>query len=230
MSKAIRIHKTGGPEVLTYEDHEPGKPGKGEILIEHKAIGLNFIDVYFRTGLYKAELPLVPGGEASGVVAAVGDDVRGFEKGDRVAYCVRGGAYSQARVIAADRVVKVPDAVSDEQAAAMMLKGMTAWYLLHRTYAVQPGDTILCHAAAGGVGLIVGQWAKHLGATVIGTAGSAEKVGTCQGAWLRSRHQLPQRGFRRQGQGNRRRRQMRGGLRFGRQGHVSRLPRLSSPR
>lgn len=176
MTKAIRIHETGGPEVLTYEDHDPGKPGKGEVLVEHKAIGLNFIDVYFRTGLYKSELPMIPGGEASGVVVSVGEGVRGFEPGDRVAYCVRGGAYCQARVIAADRLVKVPDSVSDEQAAAMMLKGMTAWYLLHRTYAVKSGDTILCHAAAGGVGLIVGQWAKHLGCTVIGTAGSPEKI------------------------------------------------------
>lgn len=176
MSNAILVHKTGGPEVLSFEEHDPGRPGPGEVLIEHTAIGLNFIDVYFRTGLYKAETPFVPGGEGAGVVVETGEGVTQFGKGDRVAYCVRNGAYAERRVIAADRLVKIPDRVSDEQAAAMMLKGMTAWYLLRRTYKVKAGDTILCHAAAGGVGLIVGQWAKALGATVIGTAGSKDKA------------------------------------------------------
>ncbi|PBB42944.1 quinone oxidoreductase [Mesorhizobium sp. WSM3866] len=178
MSKAIRIHAHGGPEVLTYEEADPGQPGAGQILIRHTAIGLNFIDIYHRSGLYPPPggFPLVPGGEAAGVVLAVGAGVDWLQPGDRIAYAVNVGAYSEERVIAADRVVKVPDGISDEQAAAMMLKGMTAEYLLRRTYKVKAGDTILYHAAAGGVGLILGQWAKHLGATVIGTASSVDKV------------------------------------------------------
>jgi NADPH2:quinone reductase len=176
MSNAVRIEQTGGPEVMQFEPVEVGKPGPGQALIEHTAIGLNFIDVYFRTGLYKADLPLIPGGEAAGVVLEVGEGVSDFRPGDRVAYVIRNGAYAEKRLAPADRLVKIPDGVSDEQAAAMMLKGMTAWYLLFRTYKVQAGDWILCHAAAGGVGLILGQWAKHLGAKTIGTAGSAEKV------------------------------------------------------
>jgi NADPH2:quinone reductase len=151
MSKAIRIHAHGGPEVLTYEEADPGKPGPGQVLIRHTAIGLNFIDVYYRTGLYPAPggLPLVPGGEGAGVVEEVGPDVQGLKAGDRVAYAVGTGAYAERRVIAADRLVKVPDGVSDEQAAAMMLKGMTAEYLLRRTFKVKAGDTILFHAASG---------------------------------------------------------------------------------
>ena len=178
MSKAIRIHAHGGPEVLSYEDADSGQPGAGQILIRHTAIGLNFIDVYHRSGLYPPPggFPLIPGGEAAGVVLAVGAGVDGLKPGNRIAYAVNVGAYSEERVIAADRVVKVPDGISDEQAAAMMLKGMTAEYLLRRTYKVKAGDTILYHAAAGGVGLILGQWAKHLGATVIGTASSADKI------------------------------------------------------
>ncbi|RWD67374.1 MAG: quinone oxidoreductase [Mesorhizobium sp.] len=178
MSKAIRIHAHGGPEVLAYEDADPGHPGAGQILIRHTAIGLNFIDVYHRSGLYPPPggFPLIPGGEAAGVVLAVGAEVDWLKPGDRIAYAVNVGAYSEERVIAADRVVKVPDGISDEQAAAMMLKGMTAEYLLRRTYKVKAGDAILYHAAAGGVGLILGQWAKHLGATVIGTASSADKI------------------------------------------------------
>ena len=178
MSKAIRIHAHGGPEVLTYEDADPGRPGPGQVLVRNAAIGLNFIDVYYRTGLYPPPngFPLIPGGEAAGTVAALGEGVDGLKIGDRVAYTTPLGAYAEERVIAADRVVKVPDGVSDEQAAASMLKGLTAEYLLRRTFVVKPGDTILFHAAAGGVGLIAGQWAKHLGATVIGTAGSADKV------------------------------------------------------
>ncbi|TIW18725.1 MAG: quinone oxidoreductase, partial [Mesorhizobium sp.] len=178
MSKAIRIHAHGGPEVLAYEDADPGLPGAGQILIRHTAIGLNFIDVYHRSGLYPPPggFPLIPGGEAAGVVLAVGAGVDWLKHGDRIAYAVNVGAYCEERVIAADRVVKVPDGISDEQAAAMMLKGMTAEYLLRRTYKVKAGDTILYHAAAGGVGLILGQWAKHLGATVIGTASTADKI------------------------------------------------------
>ncbi|MEW9807963.1 quinone oxidoreductase [Mesorhizobium sp. ZMM04-5] len=178
MSKAIKVHAHGGPEALSYEDNEPGRPGRGEALVRHTAIGLNFLDTYFRSGLYPAPngLPLIPGGEAAGTVVEAGEGVDWLKPGDRVAYVAPLGAYADERVIAADRLVRIPEGVSDEQAAGMMLKGMTAEYLLRRTFKVKPGDTILCHAAAGGVGLIVGQWAKHLGATAIGTAGSPDKV------------------------------------------------------
>jgi NADPH:quinone reductase len=178
MSKAIRIHVHGGPEVLTYEDVDAGRPGPGQVLVRNTAIGLNFIDVYYRTGLYAAPngLPLIPGGEAAGVVVDIGEGVEWLKPGDRVAYTTPLGAYAEERLIAADRLVALPDGVSDEQAAASMLKGLTAEYLLRRTFAVKPGDTILFHAAAGGVGLIAGQWAKQLGATVIGSAGSADKI------------------------------------------------------
>ncbi|MCO5157474.1 MAG: quinone oxidoreductase [Aquamicrobium sp.] len=177
MVKAIRIHEHGGPEVLRYEDVDPGKPGKGEVLVRHTGIGLNFIDTYFRTGLYPSPsgLPLTLGGEAAGEVIGLGEGVDGLKVGDRVAYTGGPGAYVEQRVMPADRLVKIPDGVSDEEAAGMMLKGMTAEYLLRRTYAVKPGDNVLYHAAAGGVGLIFGQWAKHLGVDVIGTVGSAEK-------------------------------------------------------
>jgi NADPH2:quinone reductase len=177
MSSAIRIHETGGPEVLEWEEVNVGEPGPGEVRLRHGAVGLNFIDVYFRSGLYPAEVPFTPGLEASGVVEAVGGGVTDLSVGDRVAYAAPpAGAYSEERLMPADRVVKVPDGVSDEVAAAMMLKGMTAHYLLRRTYRVEAGDTIVFHAAAGGVGLIACQWAKHLGATVIGTVGSDEKA------------------------------------------------------
>lgn len=178
MTKAIVVRETGAPEVLKYEDWDPGEPKAGEVLVEHTAIGLNFIDVYFRTGLYPSggDGPFVPGGEAAGKVVAVGEGVNEVAVGDRVAYVSRLGAYSQRRVIEADKLVKIPEGVSDEQAAGMMLKGMTAEYLLRRTFQIKPGDTLLYHAAAGGVGLILGQWARHLGATVIGTAGSPDKI------------------------------------------------------
>lgn len=178
MSKAIKVHAHGGPETLSYEDDDPDRPGPGQALVRHTAIGLNFLDTYYRSGLYPAPngLPLIPGSEAAGTVVEAGEGVDWLKPGDRIAYVAPLGAYAEQRVIAADRLVKVPDGVTDEQAAAMLLKGMTAEYLLRRTFKVKPGDTILCHAAAGGVGLILGQWAKHLGATTIGTAGSAEKV------------------------------------------------------
>ena len=178
MSKAIQVQAHGGPEALQYVDVDPGRPGEGQVLIRHTAIGLNFIDVYYRTGLYAAPngLPLIPGGEGAGIVLETGSGVSDLQPGDRVAYAVATGAYCEERVIAADRLVKIPSGILDEQAAGMMLKGMTAEYLLRRTFKVKPGDTILYHAAAGGVGLILGQWAKHLGATVIGTASSAEKI------------------------------------------------------
>lgn len=178
MPKAIRMFETGGPEVLQWVDVDTTKPGPGEVLIEHKAIGLNFIDIYVRTGLYPVTLPFTPGGEAAGIILETGSGVTDFKAGDRVAYCVSagGGSYSQQRVIAAAHLVHIPDNISYAQAAGMMLKGLTAWYLLRRTHRVQPGDIVLYQAAAGGVGLIFGQWAKHLGATVIGTAGSPEKL------------------------------------------------------
>ena len=177
MTKAIVVSQTGGPEVLKFDDVEVGEPGEGEVRISHTAIGLNYIDVYFRTGLYPPpSLPFTPGMEGAGIVEAVGDNVSDLTIGDRVAYAGPIGSYSEERNIAADRLVKVPDSIDDETAAGMMLQGMTARYLLRETFRVQRGHTILFHAAAGGVGLIAGQWAKALGATVIGTAGSEEKI------------------------------------------------------
>ncbi|RMD62088.1 MAG: quinone oxidoreductase [Alphaproteobacteria bacterium] len=177
MTKAIRIHKPGGPEALVWEDVEVGEPGPGEVRIRHTAIGLNFIDVYHRTGLYPLEYPSGLGMEAAGVVEAVGEGVRDLRPGDRVAYASPPvGAYAEARLMPADRVVRLPDEIDDRTAAAMMLQGMTVQYLIRRTYRVQKGDTVLFHAAAGGVGLIACQWLKHLGATVIGTVGSAAKA------------------------------------------------------
>jgi NADPH2:quinone reductase len=177
MTKAIRIHAHGGPEVMRWEDVPTPEPGPGEALVRHAAVGLNFIDVYFRTGLYKTALPAILGMEASGTVEAVGPGVTAVAVGDRVAYATAPiGAYAAARVISADRLVKLPDNIGFNTAAAMMLQGITAQYLLHRTYKVQPGETILVHAAAGGVGLILCQWAKFLGATVIGVVSTPEKA------------------------------------------------------
>jgi NADPH2:quinone reductase len=176
MPHAIRVHQAGGPEVLQWEEVEVGEPGLGQIRLRQQAVGLNFIDVYHRTGLYKQEMPFTPGVEGAGVVDAVGPDVTDVRAGDRVAYAGPLGGYAQERLIDADRVVKLPDAISSEQAAAAMLQGMTAHMLLRRVYPVQVGDTILIHAAAGGVGMIVSQWAKALGATVIGTVSSDEKA------------------------------------------------------
>lgn len=178
MVKAIRIHNHGGPEVLRYEDVEVGSPAAGEVLLQHTAIGLNFIDTYFRTGLYPAPagLPLIPGNEAAGIVVAVGEGVDWLQNGDRVAYAGPIGSYSEQRIITAERLVKIPEGISDEEAAGMMLKGMTAEYLLRRTFPVKAGDTVLYHAAAGGVGLIFGQWARSLGVKLIGTVGSDEKA------------------------------------------------------
>lgn len=176
MVKAIRVHKVGGPEVLQVEDITLPQPGPGELLVKNRAIGLNFIDTYFRSGLYAApQLPFVPGNEGAGEVLAVGPNVTEFKPGDRVAYVATLGSYAEERVVAVNSTVALPEAVSFEAAASMMLKGMTAEYLLHRTYKVKPGDTILVHAAAGGTGLILCQWGKALGATVIGTVGSKEK-------------------------------------------------------
>jgi NADPH2:quinone reductase len=175
--KAIRFSKTGGPEVLSLEDIPLPEPGPGQIRVLHSVIGVNFIDTYQRSGLYPVPLPSGLGLEAAGIVSAIGEGVSGFEKGERVAYCSGPlGAYAEANVVPADRVVKLPEGISDEVAAASLLKGMTVQYLLKRTFPIKSGQTILFHAAAGGVGLIAGQWAKHLGATVIGTVGSEEKV------------------------------------------------------
>ena len=177
MAKAIQIAKNGGPEVLEYVDVDVPAPGEGQVVLDQTAVGLNFIDINHRRGTYPLkDFPVVIGMEAAGVVAEVGPGVTSVSAGDRVTYCMVLGAYADRRVIAADRLVKLPDAVSDEQAAAMTLQGLTAQYLLKSSYPVKAGDTILVHAAAGGVGLILCQWAKHLGATVIGTVGSDEKA------------------------------------------------------
>ncbi len=176
MTKAIRIHKTGGPDVLQWDDISVGKPGKGEALVRQTAAGLNYIDTYQRSGLYPVPLPTVLGSEGAGVVEAVGEGVTDVKVGDRVAYHSALGAYAEHRIMPAWLLVQVPAEIDDKTAASMMLKGCTVQYLLKRTYPVKKGDTILFHAAAGGVGLIAGQWAKHLGATVIGTVGSEEKA------------------------------------------------------
>ena len=177
MSKAIRIHEHGGPETLRWDEVETGAPDAGQVLIRQTAAGLNFIDVYHRVGLYPvASLPAIIGNEGAGVVEAVGDGVTSVQVGDRVAYCMSLGSYTERRVVDADRLVKLPDGITDYQAAAMMLKGCTVQYLVKTIYPITSGDTILLHAAAGGVGLIACQWAKHLGATVIGTVGSDEKA------------------------------------------------------
>jgi NADPH2:quinone reductase len=177
MSKAIRMHGYGGPDVLRWEDVPLPDPGPGEALLRHEAIGLNYIDVYFRTGLYKVPgFPAVIGQEGAGVVTAVGPDVTSVAVGDRVAYAGPLGAYATNRVIAADRLIPLPDTISFDVAASVMLQGLTAHYLLHRTFPVKPGTTILVHAAAGGVGLLMCQWARHMGATVIGVVSTEAKA------------------------------------------------------
>ncbi|MEF2553182.1 quinone oxidoreductase [Aurantimonas sp. A2-1-M11] len=176
MSKAIMVHEVGGLDVMKWEEHDPGQPGDGEVRVRQTAAGVNFIDVYFRTGVYKApQMPFALGKEGAGVVTAVGPGTDRFKVGDRIAYNGVSGSYAEEVVVAADKAVKIPDSIDDQTAAAIMLKGMTAEYLLRRTFKVGPETVLLFHAAAGGVGLIAGQWAKHLGATVIGTAGSPEK-------------------------------------------------------
>jgi NADPH2:quinone reductase len=176
MPRAMRVHETGGPEKLTWEEVEVGAPGPGQVRVRNTAIGLNFIDTYQRSGLYPMPLPFIAGSEGAGVVEAVGPKVKEFKVGDRVAYANPIGAYAEVLLRPAEKLVKIPAGVDDRTAAAMMLKGLTAQYLIRRTYRVKKGDTILMHAAAGGVGQILCQWAKHLGATVIGTVGSDEKA------------------------------------------------------
>jgi len=176
MTKAIVVHQTGGPEQLSYEDRPVADPGAGQVKLNQTAIGLNFIDTYQRSGLYPVQTPFVAGNEGAGVVTAVGKGVTDLKVGDRVAYQGQIGAYAVERLAAADRMVPIPDSIDDKTAAAIMLKGLTAYYLLFKTWPLAKGETILWQAAAGGVGLIATQWAKALGATVIGTAGSEEKV------------------------------------------------------
>ena len=176
MTKAIRVHETGGPDVLKWEDVDVPAPGTGEALVRQTAAGLNFIDTYQRSGLYPIALPAIMGNEGAGVVEAVGDGVTEVKPGDRVAYHSAPGAYAEQRIVPSWLLAKLPDGISDQQGASMMLKGGTAQYLLRQIHNVQAGETIVIHAAAGGVGLIVCQWAKHLGATVIGTVGSDEKA------------------------------------------------------
>lgn len=200
MTKAFRIHQYGGPEVLRWEDVDVGDPGPGQVRLRHTAVGLNFVDTYMRSGLYK--LPSLPSGlgqEGAGVIEAVGPGVTGLAVGQRVAYGIGpADAYSQARLFPAERLVPLPDAIDDRAAAALMLKGLTTWYLIRRIHPVTAGDTILLHAAAGGVGLILCQWAKHLGATVIGTVGTDEKAALakahgCDHVIVYSREDFPQR-------------------------------------
>jgi NADPH2:quinone reductase len=176
MSHAIKVHQVGGPEVLRWEPTTVGTADAGQVRLQQTAVGLNFIDVYHRTGLYPLPLPFIPGMEAAGIVDAVGAGVTHLKPGDRVAYASVIGAYAESRLIAAERLIKLPDSIDDISAAAMMLQGMTARYLIRDIYKVSAGDTILVHAAAGGVGLIVCQWAAALGATVIGTVSSEEKA------------------------------------------------------
>ncbi len=184
MVAAVRVHKTGGPEVLTFEDVEVGAPGQGQIRVKQYACGINYIDTYFRSGLYPspAGLPFVAGNEGAGEVTAIGAGVTDIKVGDRIAYVVALGGYAAERLLPADRVVKLPDAISYEQAAGMMLKGMTTQYLVRRTFKVEKGHTVLMHAAAGGVGQILCQWANALGATVIGTVGSKDKAAVAKAA------------------------------------------------
>ena len=197
MTKAIRFERVGGPDVLTFQEISLKPPGEGEVRVRHTAIGVNFIDTYHRTGLYKVPLPSGLGLEAAGVVESVGPGVTRFREGDRIVYASGPlGAYSEAHNVVANRAVKIPEGVSDDVAAAILLKGLTAHYLLRRTYQVKAGDTILFHAAAGGVGMIAVQWARSLGATIIGTVGSDSKVALvqrlgCQHVIVSSRENIP---------------------------------------
>lgn len=198
MPHVIRIHQNGGPEQMKWEEAAVADPGPGEVRVRNTAVGLNYIDTYHRSGLYPLPLPLVLGSEGAGVVEAVGPRVREFKVGDHVAYAQPIGAYAEVLIRPVARLVKIPAGIKDETAAAMMLKGMTAWYLCRRTYRVKKGDTIVVHAAAGGVGQILCQWARHLGATVIGTVGSDEKVPLakkvgCKHVVVMSRENLPER-------------------------------------
>ena len=228
-SHAIRIHQVGGPEVLKWEAIEVPAPGPGEVLLAQTAIGLNFIDVYHRIGLYPAKsFPAIIGNEGAGVVEAVGDGVSEVAVGDRVTYCMRVGSYAERRLIPSRFLVRIPDAVTDQQAAAMMLKGCTVQYLLRQIHPVSPGETILFHAAAGGCGLIACQWAKHLGATVIGTVGTPEKAELAKAHGCDYPIVYTQENFTERVKEITRWQRGAGRLRFGRQGYVPWLAGLSA--
>jgi NADPH:quinone reductase len=221
-AKAIVVNEIGGPEVLQFVEVEVPAPGAGEVLLRHRAIGLNFVEIYFRSGVYPApSMPFTPGSEAAGVVEAIGPGVTELKPGDRVAYAGGPmGAYSEARVMPARFLVKLPAAIDEATAAAAMLKGMTAHALIFSVYAIKPGDSILVQAAAGGVGLILCQWAKHLGATVIGAVGSDEKARLAAAHGCDHTIIIHARGYRGAGQGNHWRCDAPGGLRFGRPGNL----------
>ena len=198
MPYAVRISEHGGPEVMSWEEVEVDDPGPGEVRVRNTAVGLNYIDTYHRSGLYPMQLPIVLGSEGAGVIEKVGPKVKGFKVGDRVAYAQPIGAYAEVLLRPASRLVKITAGIEDETAAAMMLKGMTAWYLCRRTYKVKKGDTVLVHAAAGGVGQILCQWTKYLGATVIGTVGAeakaaAAKKAGCRHVIVTSKEKIPER-------------------------------------
>ena len=224
--RAIRIEQPGGPEVMRLEEVEPPPPGKGEVRLRHHAIGVNFIDIYYRSGFYPpATTPFTPGNEGAGEIVAVGPGVKGFKPGDRVAYAGSPGAYAEERNVEARFLFKLPKSISYDTAAAMMLKGLTAQYLLRQTYRVKEGDTILVHAAAGGVGLILCQWGKALGATVIGSSARRKRPRSPRRR-AQAHHPLSRGGFRQAGRRDHQGREMPRGLRRGRQGDLPRLARL----
>ena len=229
-ANAIVVNQIGGPEVLQFSGVEVPAPGPGEVLLRHRAIGLNFVEIYFRSGVYPApSMPFTPGSEAAGVVEAIGPGVSELKPGRSRRLRRRSmGAYAEARVIPARFLVKLPDSIDEATAAAAMLKGMTAHDLIFSVYAVKPGDTILVQAAAGGVGLILCQWAKHLGATVIGCRRQRREGAPCGRSRMRPHDRLHARGYRGAGQGNHRRRDGSGGLRFGRAGDLHEVDRLSA--
>ena len=225
MPHVVRVERTGGPEVMQWVELPLAQPAPGEIRIRQTAVGVNFVDVYYRVGLYPPPggLPFVPGSEGAGVVDALGEGVTGFKVGDRVVYQGWVGAYAETRSFPADRVVRLPDTVDDRTAAASFLKGLTAEMLLRRVHKVAAGETILFHAAAGGVGTLACQWAAALGATVIGTVGSDDKVAAATAAGCAHVINYRTDGLRRAGEVDHRRRRRRRGLRFGRQRHVSQV-------
>ena len=229
MAKAVRYHKQGGPEVLQVDEVPVGDPGPGQARVRHKAIGVNFVDTYQRSGLYPMQLPGTAGNEGAGVVEAVGQGVTSVKAGDRVTYTGLPGSYCEVRVVPADRLVKLPDGVTEEMAASMTLKGMTVQYLIHRTYAVKSGDTVLWHAAAGGVGLIAGQWLKALGVKQHRHRRLRGEGRARQGARLAERDQLQQGKLRREGEVAHRRQGRAGGVRRGRQDDLGRLARMPAP-
>ena len=229
MAKAVRYHKQGGPEVLQLDDVQVGDPGQGQVRIRHTAIGVNFVDTYQRSGLYPMQLPAVAGNEGAGVVEAVGAGVTDLKAGDRIAYTGLPGSYCEQRLVPADRMVKLPQGITEEQAASMLLKGLTVHYLIFSTYAVKKGETVLWHAAAGGVGLIACQWLKALGVTIIGTAGSPEKMALAKAHGAEHVINYSTENFVEKVKAHHRRQGRAGGVRLGRQDHLGRLARLPAP-